>query len=49
MSNLITSSTRTLTVHPGNIVKYSRDEDSAHLEEWMRKRGFINPNEDDIT
>ena len=40
--------TRTLTICTGNIVQYSRDEDSVCLEEWMHKRGFIIPNDNNI-
>jgi hypothetical protein len=41
--------TRTLTICAGNIVQYSRDEDSICLEEWMLKRGFIISNDNNIT
>ncbi len=31
----------TVTVHAGNTMSYARDGDSAVLEEWLRRRGFI--------
>ena len=31
-----------LTVHAGNVLTYARDGDSSVLEDWLRRRGFIN-------
>lgn len=30
-----------LTVHAGNVLTYARDGDSSVLEDWLRRRGFI--------
>jgi hypothetical protein len=32
---------RSVTITPSNYAKYERDDDSAPLEAWLRKRGFI--------
>lgn len=32
---------RTVTIRPSNIAQYTRDDDSAVVEEWLVKRGFI--------
>jgi len=32
---------RTLTIRAGNVAQYTRDDDSAVVEEWLVKRGFI--------
>lgn len=31
----------TVTVHAGKILNYERDGDSAVLEDWLRRRGFV--------
>jgi hypothetical protein len=33
---------RTVTVKPPNTALYARDEDSDLVEEWLKKRGFLN-------
>ena len=33
--------TRSLTIKPRNIARFTRDEDSYCLNEWLEKRGFI--------
>ena len=40
---------RSVTIHPTNHAKYERDDDSALLESWLLKRGFIieEPDEDE--
>jgi hypothetical protein len=38
---------RSVTITPSNQAKYERDDDSAYLELWLRKRKFIKDNEDD--
>ncbi len=32
---------RSVTIRPSNIAQYTRDHDSAHVEVWLAKRGFI--------
>lgn len=34
---------RTVTIRPNNIASYTRNEDTAPVEEWFTKRGFIIP------
>ncbi len=38
---------RTVTIRPPNITQYSRDEDSAVVDEWFKARGFIVEIEED--
>lgn len=33
--------TRAVTLKPSNVAQYTRDHDSTHIEEWLRRRGFI--------
>ncbi len=37
---------RTVTIRPSNIAKYTRDDDAAVLEDFLRKRGFMVTRED---
>lgn len=41
-------STRSVTIKPSNVAQYTRDHDSGHVEEWLRRRGFIIQREDDV-
>ena len=34
---------RMVTIRPGNITEYTRDDDARIVEEWMRERKFIRP------
>ena len=38
---------RSVTIRPTNQAKYERDDDSAFLEAWLRKRKFIIEESDD--
>lgn len=38
---------RSVTITPSNHAKYERDDDSAYLEAWLGKRGFILDQEDE--
>lgn len=37
---------RSVTIHPPNVALYARDDDSVRVEEWLRKRGFLDVRED---
>lgn len=32
---------RSVTIRPSNVAQYTRDNDAAIVEEWLKKRGFI--------
>lgn len=32
---------RSVCIRPSNVAQYTRDHDSAHVEDWLIKRGFI--------
>ena len=38
---------RTVTIRPPNITQYTRDEDSAVVDEWFKARGFIAERDED--
>jgi hypothetical protein len=38
---------RSVTIRPPNVALYARDGDSVRVEEWLRKRGFLDVHRDD--